>query len=251
MKLRAFQGRLLEERCWIDGARTHPSHAGQRQCPRCRRKWSYRTMQRHWRLAKFFSAPSASKFERDRAARPAPDNYGPGRVFTVSHPELQVVDRIHAAVLLACGNRVAGRTIARSRKTAIDAHTVGRIYTTFEIAMLLEYLFDDREIHRAERVALLQQAGRKPTPAAIYSEEALEEALRTMAASRPGKFRRIVDLGLEAIWHEGFGGYVSRLGILYRRFFAPKLTRLGVDPAAWDAKELRGSLGLGPLAGGE
>jgi hypothetical protein len=250
MELRAFQRRLLGSRCWIDDAPTHASHAGQRQCTQCRRKWSFATLQRHWQLAKFFCAPGKRKFERDRKTRPAPDNFGPGRAFTVSQPDRQVIDRIHAAVLLECGHRVAGRTIARERKTAINAHPVGRIYTTFEILMLVEYFFDDRQTHRESRIALLERAGRRATRAAADSEEALQDALRNIAARHPKKFREIVEPALEAIWTEGFGGYVDRLAILYRRYFAPKLEALGVQPFAFSWDNLRGSPHLGPLGAG-
>lgn len=235
INLREFQHRLAQQRCWIDGARTHHSFAGQRQCPQCRRKWSFSNLQRHWRLAKLFCAPSDRKFECDREAFSSPDNFGPGHEFTVSHPARQVIDRIHAAVLLECGDRVAGRTIARARKIAINARAVGRIYTTFEFLMLLEYFFDAKDAQRPSRAELLKLARMKAAPSAADDEHAVQDALQTIAKAQPEKFREILDWTLKSIWKDeaGLGGYAGRLEILYRRFFAAKLDQLKVNPYGW------------------
>jgi hypothetical protein len=40
--------------CWHCHVATHKSHARQRQCPACRRKWSYHHRQLEWRLLKAF-----------------------------------------------------------------------------------------------------------------------------------------------------------------------------------------------------
>ncbi len=37
----SYRTYLKERLCWIDGAPTHASSASQRQCPKCRVKWSY------------------------------------------------------------------------------------------------------------------------------------------------------------------------------------------------------------------
>lgn len=51
-----FDKYLETELCWTDGFPTVASHAGQRQCPHCRRKWSYVRMLQKWLLAKAFCA---------------------------------------------------------------------------------------------------------------------------------------------------------------------------------------------------
>jgi hypothetical protein len=39
--LHVYRTYLEERRCWIDGEPTHASSGSQRQCPKCRTKWSY------------------------------------------------------------------------------------------------------------------------------------------------------------------------------------------------------------------
>lgn len=40
MKLEVYRDFLVTQKCWVDGVLTHKFHRKQRQCPRCRRKWS-------------------------------------------------------------------------------------------------------------------------------------------------------------------------------------------------------------------
>lgn len=40
--------------CWRCHCSTHASHARQRQCPQCRKKWSYARRQLEWSLAELF-----------------------------------------------------------------------------------------------------------------------------------------------------------------------------------------------------
>ena len=40
--------------CWNCHCPTHVSNARQRQCPRCRKKWSFRQRRSEWRLAELF-----------------------------------------------------------------------------------------------------------------------------------------------------------------------------------------------------
>lgn len=49
-----FDRHLRLELCWLDGIPTAASHAGQRQCPHCRRKWSYAVLRRQWLVATEF-----------------------------------------------------------------------------------------------------------------------------------------------------------------------------------------------------
>lgn len=49
-----FDQHLARQLCWIDGSPTHASHAGQRQCRHCRRKWSYSTLRKQWELARLY-----------------------------------------------------------------------------------------------------------------------------------------------------------------------------------------------------
>lgn len=46
-----FDRFLRRQLCWIDGTPTHASSARQRQCPHCRRKWSYARLQVRWDAA--------------------------------------------------------------------------------------------------------------------------------------------------------------------------------------------------------
>ena len=39
--LGSYRRYLEDRRCWVDGTPTHASSGQQRQCPKCRRKWSY------------------------------------------------------------------------------------------------------------------------------------------------------------------------------------------------------------------
>lgn len=49
-----FDRHLRLELCWLDGIPTGESHAGQRQCPHCRRKWSYAVLRQQWLVAREF-----------------------------------------------------------------------------------------------------------------------------------------------------------------------------------------------------
>lgn len=42
MSLEVYREYLTSMRCWVDGLKTHGFHRKQRQCPACRRKWSFR-----------------------------------------------------------------------------------------------------------------------------------------------------------------------------------------------------------------
>ncbi|MBU3664899.1 MAG: hypothetical protein FGM15_03350 [Chthoniobacterales bacterium] len=56
MNASAFNRHLTRKLCWIDGSPTHVSSAKQRQCTRCRRKWSYDGLIKQWLLAQEFCA---------------------------------------------------------------------------------------------------------------------------------------------------------------------------------------------------
>lgn len=60
-----FDRHLRLELCWLDGVPTTASHAGQRQCPHCRRKWSYAALRSRWLIAQEFCKGS----NRKRAAK--------------------------------------------------------------------------------------------------------------------------------------------------------------------------------------
>jgi len=253
-----FHRLLAEERCWIDGENTHPSHAGQRQCSRCRRKWSYRIMQRHWHLAALFCAPSNPEFERGRHRGASSDNFGPGNSFTVSDPARQVVDRVQATVLLNSSSvspagamiSPAGYMIDRINKTFKDSRSVGRIYTEFEFLMMLEYFSDDiYDDGRAILEKLLLERGMPTARLEDYNDGVRRLMLQKTAQDEPDLFRKLLDCALLNIWKQPEVGYEGRLKILFRRFFAPRLQRLGVDPGKWDCNGMRGHRSSEPLAG--
>src|SRR5438874_2688600 len=50
MDMAEYERRLLNHLCWACGGPTHKSHAAQRQCRVCRRKWSYARRVIEWRL---------------------------------------------------------------------------------------------------------------------------------------------------------------------------------------------------------
>ena len=56
MKAAEYERRLLQQLCWICGAPTTRSSAQQRQCPNCRRKWSFRRRQLRWNLLQLFAS---------------------------------------------------------------------------------------------------------------------------------------------------------------------------------------------------
>jgi hypothetical protein len=51
-----FNRHVTQKLCWIDGSPTHASSARQRQCPLCRRKWSYDGLSKRWLLAQEYCA---------------------------------------------------------------------------------------------------------------------------------------------------------------------------------------------------
>lgn len=55
MRLKDYQRHLVEELCWVCHRRTGPSSGRQKQCQRCRRKWSYRQRQVRWNLLRLFA----------------------------------------------------------------------------------------------------------------------------------------------------------------------------------------------------
>ena len=48
--IEVYQRYVAERLCWIDGIPTHASSDLQRQCPRCRKKWSYERLGQELRL---------------------------------------------------------------------------------------------------------------------------------------------------------------------------------------------------------
>ena len=71
-----FNRHLAEKLCWIDGAPTHRSSARQRQCARCRRKWSYDGLAKKWMLAQEYCAGNT---RREAAAAAGVDVHTAGR----------------------------------------------------------------------------------------------------------------------------------------------------------------------------
>lgn len=229
MTLEEFEAYLTRQMCWLDGAPTHASHAGQRQCRHCRRKWSYLKWTRYWRLAQLFCAPSGKGADCGRHHRRNANNLGRGPEFTVGDPVKQVIDRIHAAVLLKESGRVAGRTISRARKRKVNAAAVGRIYTEFEQHMLVDYFFAHAENASAARKEIIRLA--KLPPASSADDEALlMAALQRIAMRDRRRYRGILESALDCIWKTSaeFGGYKGRLRIIYRRFIVPRLREIRV-----------------------
>jgi transposase len=68
MDLDDYERHLVGLLCWACHAATGPCNARQRQCPRCRRKWSYDRERTRWELLKAFclnaTAHHASRFAR-------------------------------------------------------------------------------------------------------------------------------------------------------------------------------------------
>jgi transposase len=50
MEVSDYQQFVDRELCWVDGASTFSSHATQKQCPKCRRKWNYLERRRRFDL---------------------------------------------------------------------------------------------------------------------------------------------------------------------------------------------------------
>ena len=71
-----FNRHLAEKLCWIDGVPTHQSSARQRQCGRCRRKWSYDGLAKKWMLAQEYCAGNT---RREAAAATGVDVHTAGR----------------------------------------------------------------------------------------------------------------------------------------------------------------------------
>jgi hypothetical protein len=49
-----YRSHLEGQLCWHCHCPTHASHARQRQCPQCRKKWSYDRRRLEWLLAELF-----------------------------------------------------------------------------------------------------------------------------------------------------------------------------------------------------
>ena len=64
MTVAEFERRLTQRLCWACGGTTHASHLGQRQCSKCRKKWSYVRLERRWKLARLY----ACQIDCDQAA---------------------------------------------------------------------------------------------------------------------------------------------------------------------------------------
>src|SRR4051812_17508731 len=68
MELDDYERHLVGLLCWACHAATGPCNARQRQCPRCRRKWSYDRRRTRWELLKAFclnaTAHRAARFAR-------------------------------------------------------------------------------------------------------------------------------------------------------------------------------------------
>lgn len=54
MTIQEYEKHLIGELCWECHEATKPSSGRQRQCPRCRRKWSYVQAQRRWGVLRAF-----------------------------------------------------------------------------------------------------------------------------------------------------------------------------------------------------
>lgn len=54
MTIQGYEKHLIGELCWECHEATKPSSGRQRQCPRCRRKWSYVQAQQQWGLLRAF-----------------------------------------------------------------------------------------------------------------------------------------------------------------------------------------------------
>jgi transposase len=50
MSQKEYERHLERQLCWICHRPTHQSHRHQRQCPLCRRKWSYHRRTAEWKL---------------------------------------------------------------------------------------------------------------------------------------------------------------------------------------------------------
>lgn len=78
---RFLRGRL----CWRDGHATHASSACQRQCPHCRRKWSYDRLQMHWNVATAFAS---GKTRREAARKLGVDIHTAARLYASMEQKL-------------------------------------------------------------------------------------------------------------------------------------------------------------------
>ena len=78
---RFLRGRL----CWVDGHATHASSARQRQCPHCRRKWSYDRLQMHWNGAMVFAT---GKTRQDAARKLGVDIHTAARLYAAMEEKL-------------------------------------------------------------------------------------------------------------------------------------------------------------------
>lgn len=107
MNAAAFNRHLTRKLCWIDSTATHASSARQRQCPRCRRKWSYDGLAKAWIVAQEYCAGHT---RREAAAAAEVD------VHTAGHH--------YASFDLALAKHV--RTLLKSEQTWIlgDADTL-------------------------------------------------------------------------------------------------------------------------------
>lgn len=80
-----FDHFLRRRICWLDGTPTHASSARQRQCPHCRRKWSYDRLLLRWGAA---LALAAGRSRVECAAELGIDIHTAGRLYAAMEKRL-------------------------------------------------------------------------------------------------------------------------------------------------------------------
>jgi transposase len=134
MTLNEYERHLIGQLCWTCHAATAGSHARQRQCPQCRRKWSYDRRRTRWELLRAFC------------------------LATTAH---------HAARVIRCDYRTAHTAFAGFRRTLADLATEERRALLGELELDESYFGGKRKGKRGRGAAgkvavfgVLERAGK-------------------------------------------------------------------------------------------
>lgn len=79
MRASTFDRYVTRQLCWLDGSPTHVSSARQRQCPRCRRKWSHEGLAKRWLVAQEYCT---GHNRREAAQAAGVDGHTAGRYYS-------------------------------------------------------------------------------------------------------------------------------------------------------------------------
>jgi len=163
VRVSVFNRHVTQQLCWIDGSPTHVSSALQRQCPRCRRKWSYEGLSKRWLLAQEYCA---GRNRRSAARAAGVDVHTAGRSYAEFDQALG--DHLRNNLKLGRGWKFAAMRSSRTITTARVTSEKQRLRWAAEFCMegrpfdrRLQLLYDLVFSARVERLLRLKPVRRQ------------------------------------------------------------------------------------------